>query len=101
MKELVACTENTDHTEGKGGTRVVCLATSKEVALQIVNCPEYYGKHGVMGCKPYKNGEYDIQTGLLAFESLEEYTAWTAVDEKAAALQKLTESEKHILGLNK
>jgi hypothetical protein len=98
--KIVACQRNTDQTEGRGRMEDVCYATSKDLALRIVNHPTYYGTYGVMGCKPYKGGEYDIsEKEMVIFETMEEYLETLKNKKVKTALDKLTDEEKELLGL--
>jgi hypothetical protein len=69
-----ACTANSDQTEGRGSNYDVCYATTREVALKIVNNPLFYGKYGVMGGKPYDGGKYDVsERDMVVYDNISEY----------------------------
>lgn len=95
-----ACTANRDQTEGRGPSYDVCYAETREVALKIVNNPLFYGKYGVMGCQPFDGGKYDVsEREMFVYESISEYLESEKNAEIKAALSKLTDKEKELLGL--
>jgi hypothetical protein len=98
--KLWACTANTDTTEGRGQKFTVCYTESQDKALEIVNDPAFYGRYGVMGSKPYNNGEYDVEEEtIIILESIEEFKDLKVQQAKEAALKKLTPAERKLLGL--
>lgn len=95
-----ACMANRDQTEGRGPNYEVCYAATREIALKIVNNPLYYGKYGVMGCGPYDGGKYDVvEREMVIYENISEYLESEKNTEIKAALSKLTDNEKKLLGL--
>ena len=95
-----ACTANRDTTEGRGANYDVCYAATRETALKIVNNPLYYGRYGVMGCSPYKHGEYDVsEREMVIYDTVSEYLDSVKSKEVKTALAKLTDKEKQLLGL--
>lgn len=110
---------NGDQTEGRGPMIPVGYVRTREDALKIVTNPLFYKKHGVHGCPPYGNGEYDVrEESIKIFDSFDEFMKWEfgisdkellKMNEEEAkqaletkiknALNKLTQEEKVILGL--
>lgn len=98
--ELWACLKNQDQTEGRGPMEVVCYAKDESTALEIVNLPVFWGKHGVQGCRPYGDGKYDVSLkSLLIFDSVGEYVSHSKDEKVKKALAKLTTEDKRLLGL--
>jgi hypothetical protein len=100
-QRLWACQANKDTTEGRGPMFDVCYAKTKTIAMAIVNNPLFYKRYGVQGCPPYKNGEYDVkETNIIVVDSAEEFFAVEEVNERLAALEKLTDREKELLKID-
>lgn len=101
--KLWACQANCDRTEGRGPMEDICYASSKDIALKIVNDPVYYRKHGVMGVAPWDDGKQDVsERNLIVYEDYSEYVDSVNIEaKKAVALGKLTNEEKKLLGLIK
>ncbi len=103
MKSLKvwAVMANSDQNEGRGRQYEVLYTDNKAAALHIVNHPDFYGRYGVMGTAPYNDGASDVrEKELCIFTSLDDYLDSVNVEKlKQAALNKLTDKEKKLLGL--
>jgi hypothetical protein len=54
----------------------------------------------VQGCAPYEGGKYDVtEQKIICIESFEEFLQIEKNTETLAALSKLTDREKELLGL--
>jgi hypothetical protein len=97
---LWACTANTDTIEGKGANYDVCYAETKDIATEIVNSPGFYGRFGVIGCHPYKKREFGVHyRTIVILETPDELKDLVAEQKRQAALAKLTEEDRRVLGL--
>ena len=95
-----ACTANRDQNEGRGPCYDVCYAANHDTALKIVNHPLFYRKYGVMGGKPWGDGKGDVsEREMIVYDNLSEYLESEKNAEIKAALNKLTDKEKELLGL--
>ena len=90
-----ACTANRDQNEGRGPNYDVCYAANHETALKIVNNPVFYRKYGTMGSN---NCDID-EREMVVYDNLSEYLESEKNAEIKAALNKLTDKEKELLGL--
>lgn len=97
---LYAVQQNSDWTEGRGIMLDVYYTKTRELALKIVSSPVFYKKYGVQGTAPYDGGKsYVAKKELVIIDSLEEFLQIEKHAEAIAALSKLTEREKELLGL--
>jgi hypothetical protein len=91
-------TYNSDSVEGRGYAKVAARFVNKEDAVAVCEDPRFWKEHGVMGTR--MDPKYDVREvcGPL-FESAAAY--WTYDEEgiRQAALAKLTDDEKRVLGL--
>ena len=98
--KLFAVQRNLDQTEGRGPMKTVYYTKDKNLGLKIVNSPIFYNKYGVQGCGPYEGGKYDVvEEDINIIESFDEFVSFEKDAEAKAALDKLTDREKELLGL--
>ncbi len=89
MKTIYGAVQNTDFTEGRGPTRVVAWFTIKSDAESVNASLE-----GVQGTK----NDCKVQEAYL-YEYAYEYRDTEREKLKKAALSKLTQAEREVLGI--
>ncbi len=93
--KLWACLTNTDSVEGRGREIPVAYTKSKEKAAEIISDPMFYSRYGVMGC----NNCCIREETFVIIDSVLEIPTLDKEKIRCAALAKLTDVEKEILGL--
>lgn len=88
-----------DTIEGRGGTKIVGYAHTRNVAENIITDPRF-SKHTVWGALPNKDDNFYIRQETLVIHNTHETFFRTEDDEiRARALAKLTKEERRTLGL--
>jgi hypothetical protein len=89
MHTVYAVRCNVDTTEGRGPMVVKCLADNPTTAQAIADKLEPYGH----------SGQFNNVEPMIMFSSLVEYNEYQDGAVKRAALTKLNDVEKKVLGL--
>ena len=100
MKEITfyEVTYNSDGTEGRGTSLATGTGfTSQAAAMTYVRSAHYAQEHGVMGTP---GGIHDIKpVTFRIYDSFDEWVRGQPDRKRAAALAKLTEEDRQVLGL--
>jgi hypothetical protein len=98
--KLFELTHNSDQTEGRGYAVGIGFVNSLAEAKKIVDDPRWK-KYCVMGVHTPGSHYYDIrEVDVVLFSNAEEFWELHSIEaKKKAALAKLTDEDKVILGL--
>lgn len=83
------CYQATVSTDDRGASNLVGYFTDQDVAKQVVKGKGWWGSDGNVNA---------IDLHIKIFETREEFDGVTLEDEKAAALAKLSDHDKKVLG---
>lgn len=89
---------NSDCVEGRGYNKIHARFANKDDAITICNDQKFWKRYGVMGTKIDPAHHVKEVVGIV-FESVSEYLNYDENAIKEAALAKLTDIEKKLLGL--
>lgn len=84
------CFQATVSTDDRAGSEFVGYFTNEDVAKAAVKGKGWWGSDGSV---------HPIEIDIKIFETREEFDGVTLEDEKAAALAKLSDHDKKLLGL--
>lgn len=100
--KVINCFEvmgNTDTTEGRGPMKVVARFSNREAAIEYVRS-KAYSRWCVMGVQNFKYDQSNIyEKRMTIMDTVDEIDISENEEIRQAALSKLSDKEKQVLGL--